>query len=259
MKIYLDLVLFLNFAFDGILLLCVSILLRRLVKFRRILLGAFIGSLSTLFLFLNINSLELFLLKVIISVFMIIICFGFRNIKYFGTNLFYLYITSIVLGGFLYYLNVEFSYMQQGLVFFHKGLSINYIFLIIFAPIILYIYVKQVIKLKENYSNYHKVSIYKDNKSINCTGFLDTGNKLFDPYKKRPILLLDKRKINFNIDEYIYVPYAALNYSGLLKCFKVDYIEVDGEKKYNFLLGIMEDKINIDGVDMILNQKLWEE
>ena len=58
MKIYLDLILLLNFGFDFILLLSVSLILRRNVKIYKILIGAFIGSISILTLFININSMD---------------------------------------------------------------------------------------------------------------------------------------------------------------------------------------------------------
>ena len=53
MKIYLDLLFFLNFGFDFILLLVVSIILRRNVSLTRIVLGGLIGGLSIFILFLK--------------------------------------------------------------------------------------------------------------------------------------------------------------------------------------------------------------
>ena len=76
MKIYIDLVLILNFCFDLLLLLTVSIVLKRHVKFYKLLIGSFFGSLSILFLFIKINSLELFLLKFIISILMTVMTFS---------------------------------------------------------------------------------------------------------------------------------------------------------------------------------------
>ena len=110
MKIYLDLVLLLNFTFDFLLLMSVSLLLRRNVKIVRILLGALLGSFSIFFLFIKITSLQLFLLKLMVSILMVIITFNYRDLKYTLRNLLYLYMASIVLGGFLYFLNIEFSY-----------------------------------------------------------------------------------------------------------------------------------------------------
>ncbi len=262
MKIYLDLILMLNFAFDFILLLGVSILLRRNVKILKVALGALVGSLSIFILFLSINSFQLFIIKVLISILMIIITFGYKDIRYFLRNLFYLYTSSIILGGFLYYLNVEFSYKQDGLVFYHNGLSVNVIFLVIFSPIIIYTYVRQGIRLKNNYAHYYEVDLYlKGHKAIRLNGFLDTGNKLKDPYKKRPIILINKKALKYNIDEFdfVLVPYNTVNNKGLLKCIVADKIHIKGHgEKTNFLVGVMEDKIKIDGINCILHYQLLE-
>ena len=263
MKIYLDLILLLNFSFDFLLLLSVSVILRRNVKLRKVFLGAFVGALSIFFLFMKINSLTLFIYKFIISIFMVIITFRFKNIRYTLKNLFYLYITSIVLGGFLYFLNVEFSYKQVGLVFYHSGLSINFIVLIITSPIILYIYIKQALYLKNNYSNYYKVDIYlKDGSIRKVNAFLDTGNKLVDPYKRRPIILVTKEQLKFDYknNKILLVPYDGINSHGLLKCIEPLKINIHGVGiKKNLLIGLSEENISIDGINCILHTKLLEE
>mgnify|MGYP001206776659 CR=1 FL=1 len=127
MKIYLDLVLVLNFIFDLIILITVSYVLKRNVKSINFILGGLLGSLTTLFLFIDINSIELFFFKLVISILMTIITFSYRNIRYTLKNLSYLYIVSIILGGFLYFLNITFSYKHDGLIFYNNGLSINFI------------------------------------------------------------------------------------------------------------------------------------
>lgn len=192
---------------------------------------------------------------------MCLITYGYRQIKYTLKNLFYLYTTSMVLGGFLYFLNNQFAYKNVGLVFYHNGLSINVVVFVFLSPIIIYFYGKQIKELKNNYSNYYKVKIKVNNHIINCNGFLDTGNKLVDPYFKKPVIILDKRKIVFDINEFqmILVPILTVSGSSTIKCFKADYIDIEGVgRKNNFLVGIMEDNIKIDGVDVILNYKLWE-
>lgn len=258
MKIYLDLVMILNFVIDFIILLSVSIILKRNVKITRIMLGAFIGGLSILFLFFNINSIILFLFKIIISILMIIITFGFRNIKYTLVNLLYLYMSSIILGGFLYLLNLEFSYKHIGIIFFNNGLSVNFIFLLIFSPIILYIYIKQTKNLRYNYSNYYNIEIYLNNKKYKYTAYFDSGNVLIDTITKKPVILIDKRKILFNIKEFRLIPYMGVGGSSMIKVIKIDKLLFNEKEYNNILLGII-DKIGLDGVDVILNRKLMEE
>ncbi|MCI9233466.1 MAG: hypothetical protein HFH08_02565 [Bacilli bacterium] len=263
MKIYLDLIMILNFLFDFFLLMGVSIILRRNVSINRLLKGAFFGGLSILFLFLNVNSFELFLLKIMISIIMVILTFGFRDIRYTFKNLFYLYSASMILGGFLYYLNVEFSYKQEGIVFYHNGLSINYIVLLMVSPIILFIYVKQGIYLKNNYSNYYQIDLFFDkNRVLHCNGFLDSGNHLVEPYGHKPIILIDHRKFIYDINEFkmILVPMTTASGTTLLECIHVPVIEIKGVgRRENVLLGIMKQNITIDGIDVLLHTKIMEE
>ena len=136
---------------------------------------------------------------------------------------------------------------------------LNIIILIILAPILSYIYIKSIINFKNNYSNYYKVDIYIDDiEIITVTAFLDTGNKLIDPYKHRPIIIINKSLIDTSNKKILLVPYNTINTNDLLKCIipKKIFIYNVGYKT-NFLIGLM-DEINIDGVDCILNTKLLE-
>ncbi len=260
MKIYLDLVLFINFSFDLILLLTVALTLKRNIKIIRLIIGSLIGSLSVLLLFIKINSIELFVFKIFISIIMILITFGYKNLKYTIKNLSYLYISSIILGGFLYLLNIEFSYKKEGIVFYHNGLSINFILLLIISPLILYLYIKQNKELKNNYSYYHKIDIYYKDRILNLNSYLDTGNKLKDPYLNLPIIIINKNIIKEkDIDNYILVPINTINNNSLIKCIKPDKVNIDGiELKKNILIGLSPLKIKMEGIDCIIGQTILE-
>ena len=112
--------------------------------------------------------------------------------------------------------------------------------------------------------NEYNIDLYlKSGEKIELTGFLDTGNKLTDPYKKRPIILINKSLIkdyyNYNLNNILLVPYDSLNHQGILKCIVPDKIFIQGIGfKKNFLIGISNEKINIDGIDCILSQKVLE-
>ena len=138
-KVYLDLVIFLNIFLDFILLVSLSIVLKRRTSFKRIVLGSLVGGLSIFLLFVSFTSFQLFIIKLIISILMVLVTFGYKDIKYVINNVVYLYLLSIILGGFLYLLKVEFSYSNSGSVFFKNEFSINFVVLIIISPIILYI------------------------------------------------------------------------------------------------------------------------
>ena len=70
------------------------------------------------------------------------------------------------------------------------------------------------------------------------------------------IILIDKRKILFDIVNFRLIPYTSVS-DGLLKIIKIDKIVFENKIYKNVLLGII-DKINIDGVDIILNKYLLE-
>lgn len=254
MKIYLDLLFITNYIFDFLILLSTSLILKRNIKIYKILLGAFFGSLTLIILFIRMNQIELFLYKLLVSIIMILVTFNFKNIKYTLKNLYYLYIISIILGGFLTFINNTISY---GVLFKNVNNKLNVFSSILLSIILLIIYFKETIDLKTNYNKYYKVNIYFNNKNYIFNAFLDTGNKLIDPYKRRPIILVKEEKIK-NIDNYLYVPYKTISGSGILKCIKADkiYIENIGYKK-KFLIGLTNN-INIDNVDCILNERLLE-
>ena len=259
MKIYVDLLFFINVFFDFILLLSVSLILRRNVKIIRLIFGALIGGISIIFLFYNINSLQLFFLKIIIAILMCLVTFKFIDIKYFIKNILYLYLVSIVLGGFLYFLNIEFSYKNNGLIFYHEGLGINLIFIIVVTPIIMFFYVNEQKKKKNIYSKYYKVEIiFKNDKKILLNGYLDTGNNLKDPYKNRPIVLVEYEKIKKYIEgsKELLVPYHVLNRSDILRCIKVNKLIINNKEYFNILIGLSFNKFFIDGINCILNNNM---
>lgn len=261
MIIYIDLIFILNMILDLLLLITVKITLKRNIRFIRLLLGSFIGGLSIIFLFIPISSIILFIYKIIISIIMVLSTFGFKSLKYTINNLIYLYMTSTILGGFLYLLNIEYSYKQQGLIFINNGLSINFIFILISVPIFVLLYIKSNKNLKENYNLYYNVLINIDDRYINLTGYLDTGNKLKDPITNKKIIIVTKNKLMPIVHNRspMYVPVKTINNSSLIKCYKPNQIIINKKVFKNYLVGIMEENINIDGVECILNNKMKEE
>ena len=244
--------------FDFLLLLGVSILLRRNVKLYRIILGSLSGSLTILILFLNINNIQLLIIKFITSILMTIIAFKYKDLKYTVKNLSYLYMLSIILGGFLYFLNIQYSYNHEGLIFYHNGLSINLITLLIISPIIIKTYIKQLKSLKSNYSNYYKVDIKYKEKIIKLNAFLDTGNKLIDPVTKVPVIIV-KEKYFKNIKEFSFIPYNTISENGILKCIKPQEIKINNKTIHKKVkIGLVKN-IKMEGIECILNQKIMEE
>ena len=123
---------------------------------------------------------------------------------------------------------------------------------------VMILYIKEMKKIKNTYNNYYKVDIYfKDKERLSLIGFVDTGNNLYDPYKKRPIILVSSRYRRE--DNYILVPYYTTSGEGLLKCIKPDIIFIEGVGyKGNVLVGFSDSPRLIDGTDVILHKDLMK-
>ena len=196
-------------------------------------------------LFTSINRL---LLELITIILMITIAFKYKNIRYFLTNILYTYILSILLGGLIYLFNSKVT----------LNIYLNYLVIIILSIEVMTLYIKENKKIKNTYKNYYKVDIYfKDKEKISLIGFLDTGNNLYDPYKKRPIILVDKKYQKE--DKFILVPYHTINGEGLLKCIKPEkvYIEKIGYKN-NLLVAFSSSPSTINGVEVLLHKDLMK-
>lgn len=196
-------------------------------------------------LFTSINRL---LLELITIILMITIAFKYKNIRYFLTNILYTYILSILLGGLIYLFNSKVT----------LNIYLNYLVIIVLSIEVMILYIKESKKIKNTYNNYYKVDIYfKDKEKISLIGFLDTGNNLYDPYKKRPIILVDKKYQKE--DKFILVPYHTINGEGLLKCIKPEkvYIEKIGYKT-NLLVAFSSSSSTINGVEVLLHKDLMK-
>ena len=245
MKIYIDLFFLFNVIMDFMIILGTSIILKRNSNLIRIIISSLIGGFSSILLFGNINKI---LIEVISIIVMMLISFGYKGIKYVLINIFYMYLLSTLIGGIIYLFNVKVS----------NNIIINYFIIIVISSLVLILYIKENRKIKNIYNNYYKVDIYfKDKSKISVVGFIDTGNNLYDPYKKRPVIIVPNKYIKE--DKYILVPYHTINGNGLLKCIKPDIIFIDEiGYKGNVLIGFSESPKFIDGVDVILHKDIMK-
>lgn len=241
MKIYLEFIFIINYLLDYMILYGTKRILKINTNIIRIYIGSLVGSLSTFLLFIKINNINLFLIKIIISTIMILI--SFKRINFFK-NIFYFYLISIIIGGTIYLIDLKSNYYLQ--------LTL----IVIITPIIIFIFGKEIKKYKESIKNKYLVEIKYKNKTYKLEGFIDTGNRLISPIKKESVILVN---LKINSKELIYVPYKALNTNGIIPCIKPDKIIIDNIEVNNCLIGLAKDKFEINGLNCILPNKLKEE
>ena len=249
MTVYIDLLFILNFIYDVIILTTVSITLKRKVTIKRIFLGSLLGALSTFLIFIPINKYFLLSLKILAGLIMVFITFKYKNIKYFLNNTIYLYMCSVILAGFLYFLKIEFN-------------NLCYFISLSIAPLILYLYIIEQKKLKKVVNYYKNVLItLKNNRVIELKGFIDSGNKLKDPITNKYIILINKIKLKgiYNIRSPMYVPIKTVNRTSLLECISIKNIIIDNKSYSKYLLGLSDTFNGFEGVDCLLNYHLLEE
>ena len=245
MKMYIDLFFIFNFIIDFIITLSVSIILKRKSNYIRMILSSLLGGVSSLLLFTSLNKI---LIEIISIILMVVISFGYKGIRYVIKNILYMYILSTLLGGIIYLFNIKVS----------NNVFLSYLIIIIIAIEVMVLYIKENKKMKNIYNNYYKVDIYfKSNDKLSLIGFIDTGNNLYDPYKKRPIILISNKY--YRDDNFILVPYHTLSGNGLLKCIKPDIIFIEGiGYKGNVLVGFSDSPNLIDGIDVILHKDVMK-
>lgn len=243
MKMYIDLFFIFNVIMDYIIIMSTNILLKRRTSYIRMILSSLIGGISSLVLFTSLNKIVIEIVSIVI---MVLISFGYKGIRYLINNILYMYVLSTLLGGIIYLFNIKVS----------NSMFLTYLIIIVISIEIMILYIKENKKMRSIYNNYYKVDIYfKDRKKLSLIGFVDTGNNLYDPYKKRPVIIVHNKYIKE--DKYILVPYHTINGNGLLKCIKPDIIFIDGiGYKGNVLIGF-SDSFNFgDGVDVILHKDI---
>lgn len=240
MKVYLDLIIIINFFYDFLIISATSTLLKRKTLLYRIIISSILGELSLITLFISFDKTVLLLFKVLLSIIMVVISFGRHHLL---ENLFYFYVITIILGGS--------SYMLGGDTYIA-----NIILLMCVSPFIITLYIKQEIIYKSKINCLYDVIIVEGNSTYKMNGYLDTGNKLIDPITKLPVLMINK-ELKINAKKHFLVPYKVINDESILECIKVDKVIIDG-MCINVLLGLCEKSIFKDDVDIILNDSLRE-
>lgn len=252
MKVYIDVLFLVNFLFDFLLLMGVKILLRRKSSIMRLFIASLIGEVSCLSLFLPLSTISLLLVKLLTSIMMVVVAFRYRDSFFFEKNLGVFYLLSIILGGVVYLVKLSFNAGEE--------LIWNFFILLFISPYIFYRYLRYEKNYKMDYSLRHTIEIYFDSKKYCYEAYLDTGNQLEDPYKKRPIILVYDNTLNFTFENSILVPYKTIDNDGVLKCRKASKVILDKRIELtNILIGQSNKRIDIEGIDVILPNIIKEE
>ncbi|MBD8068381.1 sigma-E processing peptidase SpoIIGA [Bacillus sp. PS06] len=205
MYIYLDIIWLLNFLFDFMLLLLTAIILKRKIVKWRIFLAALLGSTIVLLMFMPIQSLASHpIVKILFSCLIILTAFGYKKFRYFFQGLLTFYFTTFMIGGGMigvhYFFEYEVSITNNVMATSTTGFGdpISWLFVFIGFPLAWYFSKQQIDHIetkKIHYDQIVTVEVSIDHISFSLKGLIDSGNQLYDPISKSPVMILDTKKI----------------------------------------------------------------
>ncbi|MBO1510508.1 sigma-E processing peptidase SpoIIGA [Metabacillus bambusae] len=204
MSIYLDVIWLLNFSFDLFLLLLTAIALKRKIFKLRILLSALLGSSIVLMMFSPLAFIATHPLgKMIISMMMVLLAFGFKRFRYFFQSLLTFYFVTFMVGGGMigahYFLQAEMSYLDGILMTNSTGFGhpISWLFVLIGFPVV-WIFSRNRLEgletKKIHFDQLVSVTIRVESTQFTLNGLVDSGNQLFDPITRSPVMIIDTLK-----------------------------------------------------------------
>lgn len=203
MVVYLDLIFAVNFLIDGALLLVTARIRKMPVKRWRVALSAFVGaSYVVMMLVPSLTFMFTFLVKCLFSITMIWIAFGFGGLLPFLRNLGTFYLVNFAVAGGMFgihYLLHSPSEVMNGILITRSGGSA---FMIkVGAPLVVLAFVPLVwlfrtlfvsVKRRRDMTQFlAKVRIQIDDYESVCTGLIDTGNQLYDPLTRTPVMVVE--------------------------------------------------------------------
>lgn len=257
MVLYLDLIIFKEFIMDFILIIVTKTVLKKSTKNTNIIIACIIGVIETITdILMNINVVIRLALKLITSILIIKVAFKSKTLKEMLKELACFYIVSFIFAGIA--TSIMFSeslnnILKQGIIF-GKYSDFLIIVSIIVGTILITVTFKLITKniRKDNMICNVEIGILKN--IIKLKVLLDTGNLLKEPITGKPVVIIEKRKLNHILEDLkdsikIYViPYKTLgNEEKVLFGIKPEFIRLEEKNNYysdDVIIGLYDGKIS---------------
>lgn len=246
MTIYVDIYFLKNVIFNFLLLYLTSLIIRKNFKIYRGIIASSIGGIYAICALYSIEIFNSSILKIFISLLMLIITFGKKEV-------------SIVLSSFF-----VLSYIIAGIIssLLKVDSQVTLIVYAIFTIIVFYIY-----KRNQKHNELYEICIEVFGKKIDLVAKLDTGNELKDSIFGDAVIIVSEEKIKNKLEEELI---KILNnekleisdkYKNKIKIISFTTIADEGIKigvKLDSALIINGDKIIKSKAIMILSEKRFE-
>lgn len=243
MQVYIEYVVADNLLINALILILTLRFMRYKISKLRVFISSAIGAVFAVFLPI-FNVLNIFVIKLILSLIMIAIVLGKCGIKRYLRGLAIFYALTFALGGatvgFASLFSYELAELSASLIPFYvavAGLALIVAQKLIYKHIIL-------ARRKSKYED--NVIISANGREITCKAYYDSGNRLY--YKNKPTIIVDENValqlygqngLN-SLDDYAQID--TIIGKKEIKVFPLDYLREEGKKDkiYGVMAGISE-------------------
>ncbi|GIN57588.1 sigma-E processing peptidase SpoIIGA [Lederbergia ruris] len=211
MVVYLDIIWLLNFLIDSFLLWATSIYLKRKIPLFKILLGGLIGSSVILMAITPLSTGVMHpFIKWSLSLLMVWVTFGYKRLSMFLASLFTFYFATFLMGGILmgthYFLSFHLDLRNSVAIESVRGYGdpISWLFVAVAFPIA-WLFSRNRIghltKTSIQYDVLYDVYILINGVELKLKGLIDSGNQLYDPISKKPVMIVSLESVQGNFPE----------------------------------------------------------
>ena len=244
---------------NSIILYATSIILKLKPKLFRILISSAIGSIYSIILYITeMKIYSSIISKIILSIIMTYVAFNPQNVKKMWKQILIFYLTSFVFGGvalyLIYFLKPQDILMKNGMYAGEYVLKV-----IMLGGIVAFVVIKislKIIKTKINPKDmYCKIKVKLNDKKIETTAMIDTGNLVKEPITNTPVIIVESsllyeilpKEILNNLEEVLSGNLSNIpeevqeKYISKMRCIPFKSLG----KENGMLLGIRADEIEV--------------
>lgn len=254
--IYIDVLLCVNLLINYVILILEAKFLNLRIKRKRLILSALTGSFYSIFIFFDqINLLLSLFIKLLMSITIILIAYGFINIRSFVKSIVTFYFINFIFGGIIfciwYFISPKGIFIKNGIVYF----DISPILLIL-STVVIYFSIK-IYQYFLGESDLHDsvcdLEILNKGRIVKLFAKVDTGNSLKEPFSNKPVIVAEyeslkdilppevKNYIQDNVEDWTakgkktsllrVIPYSTVSGEGLLPAFIPEKVTIRYKNK----------------------------
>lgn len=278
LEVYPDIIFIINFFMDLFLLYVLKVINKKSSSLIKLLIASAIGGIATallgIFPWLNV-LIRFILMNIVTSLVMIRIAFGKLYLSDMLKQILVFYVITYFFGGLInsiyYYTDIKIIITNLGNGHYLSNLSwgtliISILIIIPFVLVLIWLYKWY----KSNSREIYDVDLKLLDKSIHIKGFMDSGNCLYDPINKKPVIVVEEETIKELISPEFYLclekakKFLGVEKTDISQCdikkedfLKLKLIPYTSVGKKGVLLGMNVDKVMIyTGKDVICNEKV---